>query len=119
MAYLTATRYGLTHVEPTEEQRESGWRQVWRHSSGLLAMRHPSTGYWVVSSLGSLGWGVEDGFSSSLRAVARRIERLAVRRRANEILQAEWGITVDEGGLWGGIIGNAVAQARRELKVSR
>lgn len=73
MSYLTTTRYGLTHVEPTEAQRASGWRQVWRHPSGLLTMRHPSTGRWVVSD-GSIVIG--DGWSSSLRAAARRIERL-------------------------------------------
>jgi hypothetical protein len=71
-AYLTATRYGLTHIEPTEVQRASGWRQVWRHPSGMLAMRHPVTGYWVISD----GYEIADeGFSSSLRTAARRIER--------------------------------------------
>lgn len=73
MAYLTATRYGLTHVEPTEEQRASGWRQVWRHPSGAVAMRHPSTGSWVVSLDG--GRTVGDGWSSSLRAAALSIDR--------------------------------------------
>lgn len=74
MAYLTARRYGLERVEPTEEQRASGWRQVWRHPSGMLAMRHPSTGHWVVSD----GWRITgEGFSSSLWAAARKIEREA------------------------------------------
>jgi hypothetical protein len=73
MAYLTATRYGLTHVEPSDRLRTSGWRQVWRHPSGALALRHPSTGRWVVSMDGGLSLG--DGWSSSLRAAARSIER--------------------------------------------
>lgn len=73
MAYLTATRYGLTRVEPTETQRASGWRQVWRHSSGALAMRHPTAGYWVVSM--DAGWSMLDGWSNSLRAAALSIER--------------------------------------------
>lgn len=73
MPYLTATRYGLTHFEPTERQRESGWRQVWRHPSGALAMRHPVTGDWVVSMDG--GSTVGTGWCSSLRAAARVIER--------------------------------------------
>lgn len=72
MAYLTATRYGLTHIEPTEQLRASGWRQVWRHPSGLLAMRHPVTGRWVVSDGREI---IGDGWASSLRAVARVIER--------------------------------------------
>jgi hypothetical protein len=77
MAYLTATRYGLTRVKPADYPlllRESGqWRQVWRHPSGMLAMRHPVTGYWVVSD----GCAIEgERWSSSLRAAARRVERL-------------------------------------------
>jgi hypothetical protein len=78
MAYLTATRYGLTHVEPTEEQRASGWRQVWEHPTGMLAMKHPVDGRWVVAERmpnGTLGIG--DGWASSLRAAARKIERMA------------------------------------------
>jgi hypothetical protein len=76
MAYLTATRYGLTKVEPTESQRAAGWRQLWRHPSGALAMRHPSTGYWMVSyDDGRTIPG--DSWSSSLRAAARKIERWA------------------------------------------
>lgn len=71
MAYLTATRYGLTHVEPTEQQRASGWRQVWQHPSGALAMRHPSTGRWVIC----IDREIDAGWCSSLRAAARRIER--------------------------------------------
>jgi hypothetical protein len=71
---MTATRYGLTHVEPTERQRESGWRQVWRHPSGAVAMRHPATGRWVVSMDGGATLD-SDGWSSSLRAAARSIER--------------------------------------------
>lgn len=72
MAYLTATRYGLIHEAPSESLRASGWRQVWRHPSGLLAMRHPSTGRWIVSD----GSVIKDeSWSSSLRGAARRIER--------------------------------------------
>lgn len=70
---MTATRYGLAHIEPTEAQRASGWRQIWRHPSGALAMRHPSAGYWVVSLDG--GYTAESGYSSSLRAAARSIDR--------------------------------------------
>jgi hypothetical protein len=81
MSYLTATRYGLTHIDPRkdlfetgERLYEAGWRQVWRHPSGLLAMRHPVTGHWIVSD----GRGIPDqSFSSSLRACAARITRLA------------------------------------------
>lgn len=73
MSYLAATRYGLTHVEPTETQRASGWRQIWQHPSGAMAMRHPASGYWVVSLDG--GVTVGEGWSSSLRAAARKIER--------------------------------------------
>lgn len=68
---MAATRYGLTHVEPTDQQRASGWRQVWRHPSGALAMRHPSTGRWVVCIDG----GIDEGWCSSLRGAARKIER--------------------------------------------
>lgn len=67
-------RYGLTHVTPSETLRAAGWRQVWEHPSGLLAMRHPSTGRWVVSDGSTIP---TDGWCSSLRAAARRIERLA------------------------------------------
>jgi hypothetical protein len=76
MAYLTATRYGLTHIEPTEQQRASGWRQVWEHPSGMLAMRHPSTGRWMVAWRGDDGLLRIDGgrWSSSLRAAALSIE---------------------------------------------
>jgi hypothetical protein len=73
MAYLTAHRYGLVHVEPSEQQLASGWTQIWMHPTGALAMRHPVTGYWVVSPDGGMTLG--DGFSSSLRAAARKIER--------------------------------------------
>jgi putative alpha-1,2-mannosidase len=73
MAYLTATRYGLTHIAPTEQQRSSGWRQVWRHPSGALAMRHPSTGEWVTSMDG--GWSLDEGWANGLHAAALRIER--------------------------------------------
>jgi hypothetical protein len=73
MAYLRASRYGITHMEPTEALRAAGWRQVWRHPSGTLAMRHPITGHWVLSD----GYEITDeGFSSSLRAAARRIDHL-------------------------------------------
>lgn len=80
MAYLTATRYGLTRIDPTEQQRASGWRQLWRHPSGAVAMRHPAAGYWVVSLDGGHTITDGDAFSSSLRAAARRIDRLAARR---------------------------------------
>ncbi len=70
MAY---TRYGLTPIEPTGEQRAAGWRQVWEHPSGALALRNPATGRWQVSLDG--GWTLAPGWSSSLRAAARRIER--------------------------------------------
>jgi hypothetical protein len=73
MAYLTATRYGLTRIDPSDRLRESGWRQVWWHPSGALAMRHPTVGHWVVSMDG--GFTLDDGWSSSLRAAARSIER--------------------------------------------
>lgn len=74
MSYLTARRYGLTRVDPTETQRESGWRQVWSHPSGMLAMRHPSTGRWVVTD----GLVIPDAsFCSSLRAAALKIARVA------------------------------------------
>lgn len=73
MAYLTATRYGLTYVGANERLRENGWRQVWRHPSGALAMRHPSAGYWVVSMDG--GFTLDEGFYSGLRAAARGIDR--------------------------------------------
>jgi hypothetical protein len=75
MAYLTATRYGLTHIEPSEALRASGWRKVWRHPSGLLAMRHPAAGYWVVCDERTLEIG--EGWASNLRGAARRIERLS------------------------------------------
>lgn len=67
------TRFGLTRVEPSDTLRAAGWRQVWRHPSGMLAMRHPVTGRWVVSDGFSLG----EGFCSSLRAAARKIKREA------------------------------------------
>lgn len=73
MAYLTATRYGLTHVEPTESQRASGWRHVWRHPSGALAMKHPTHNYWMVSLDG--GVTMPSTLCSSLRAAALSIER--------------------------------------------
>lgn len=73
MAYLTATRYGLTHIEPTEQQREAGWRQVWLHPSGALAMRHPLSDSWVVSLDGGLT--VESTVCSSLRAASLSIDR--------------------------------------------
>lgn len=69
---MAATRFGLEHVQPTEQQHASGWRQVWRHPSGALAMRHPTTGRWVVSMDGST---LDDGFASSLHAASFRIER--------------------------------------------
>lgn len=67
------TRYGLTHVDVPERLRPGGWRQVWEHPSGALAMRHPVTGRWVVSmdrlTLDGGGW------ASSLRAASLRIDR--------------------------------------------
>jgi hypothetical protein len=69
MSYLAAHRYGLTRVE-NERLRASGWRQIWEHPSGLLAMRHPATGRWIVSD----GFTIPgEGFCSSLRAAARKI----------------------------------------------
>lgn len=77
MSYLTVTRYGLTHVDPTEMQRASGWRQVWEHPSGLLAMRQPwEGGRWVVAECRDGAWMIDDGWCSSLRAAANRIERI-------------------------------------------
>jgi hypothetical protein len=73
MAYLTARRYGLTKTEPTETEREAGWRQVWVHSSGMRAMRHPTSGDWVVSDGFQI---VSEGFCSSLRAAAGKIKRM-------------------------------------------
>lgn len=77
--YRRATRYGLTRVEPSERLRAAGWRQVWRHPSGAVAMRHPCSGYWVVS-MDAGATIVDEGFSSSLRAAAGRIERLRTAR---------------------------------------
>lgn len=74
MSYLVARRYGLTHVEPTETEKTGGWRQAWEHPSGLRAIRHPVTGRWHVSTGSEL---VGRAYSSSLRAVAARIARLA------------------------------------------
>jgi hypothetical protein len=70
---MKAHRYGLTCIGPTERLREAGWRQVWEHPSGLLAMRHPNSGRWYVSD----GMTIDGAaFCSSLRAVAAKIERL-------------------------------------------
>jgi hypothetical protein len=49
MAYLAATRYGLTRIEPTGAQQAAGWRQVWHHPGGLLARRRPIVGCSVLS----------------------------------------------------------------------
>jgi hypothetical protein len=74
MAYLAARRYGLTRIEPSETLRAAGWRQVWQHPRGLLAMRHPWTGRWIISD----GLSVADSsFCSSLRAAARKLDRIA------------------------------------------
>jgi hypothetical protein len=73
MSYLTATRYGLTHEEPSERLHAAGWRQVWRHPSGALAMRHPGHGQWVTSMDGGLT--LDSGWASSLHAAALRIGR--------------------------------------------
>lgn len=73
MAYLRATRYGLTKIDPSDTLHEAGWRQVWQHPSGMLAMRHPSTGRWVVASTELT---IDDaGWCSSLRGAARKIEQ--------------------------------------------
>ena len=73
MSYLTAHRYGLTKVEPTDAERQGGWRQVWEHPSGLRAGRNPATGRWQVID----GDAIKvEGFCSSLRAAAAKIERL-------------------------------------------
>jgi hypothetical protein len=81
VSYRAATRYGLTHIEPTEQLRASGWRQVWEHPSGMLAMRHPSAGYWVVAERVDGVLQIGSGWSSSLRAAALSIER---RNRAKD-----------------------------------
>jgi len=73
VSYLGAHRFGLTRIEPSPELRAAGWRQVWEHPSGLRAMRHPSTGRWIVGDGVTLG----DGFSSSLRAAAHKIAALS------------------------------------------
>lgn len=72
MSYLVARRFGLTRIDPSPTQRQSGWRQVWQHPSGMLAMRHPVSGRWMVSD----GYFMESGFCSSLRAAANKINRL-------------------------------------------
>ncbi len=74
MSYLVAHRYGLTRVSPTAPEREGGWRQVWEHPSGLRAAKNPATGRWHVTD-GRRVLG--EGFCSSLRAAALRIERTA------------------------------------------
>lgn len=81
MAYLTTTRYGLTHIdmqehllpEHFERLHSAGWRQVWSHPRGALAMRHPGHGDWVVSMDGGLT--LDGGWVSSLHAAALSIER--------------------------------------------
>jgi hypothetical protein len=78
MSYLAARRYGLTHAEPNETERQGGWRQVWEHPSGLRAAKHPVTGRWhVIDGTEMVG----EGFSSSLRACAAKIERLIRERQ--------------------------------------
>lgn len=78
MSYLTTHRHGLTKVEPTDSERQGGWKQVWEHPSGLRAGRHPVTGRWhVIDSDAIKG----EGWSSSLRGVAAKIERLASESR--------------------------------------
>ncbi len=85
MSYLTAHRYGLTKIDPGEDLRASGWRLVWEHPSGLRAVKNPASGRWQIMEYDDVGHRVirGDGWSSSLRAVAGRIERL-VRRRNEE-----------------------------------
>lgn len=81
---MTVARYGLRHVdlkrdgERGERLHASGWRQVWEHPSGLLAMRDPCTRYWVVSDGSQI---IGEGWASSLRGCARRIEREAAQWR--------------------------------------
>ncbi len=75
MSYLTAQRYGLTKVEPTDMEREGGWRQVWEHKSGLRAGRNQVTGRRHVIDSGEIR---SEGFCSSLRAVAAKIARVAL-----------------------------------------
>jgi hypothetical protein len=71
---MPAHRYGLVKVAPSIAEREGGWRQVWAHPSGRRAAKHPSTGMWVVTD----GRNIADAsFSSSLRAVAAKLHRLA------------------------------------------
>jgi hypothetical protein len=73
LSYLTAHRYGLVKAAPTDAERKGGWRQVWAHPSGLRAARNPVTGRWQVST----GTEIQgEGFCSSLRAAAHKIERL-------------------------------------------
>lgn len=73
MSYLGAHRYGLTKVSPTDSEQAGGWRQVWEHPAGLRAARNPATGYWQVIDGQEIRGG---GFSSSLSAVAAKIDRL-------------------------------------------
>lgn len=72
MGYLKAHRFGLTHTEPTEQERQGGWKQVWEHPTGLRALRHPVTGRWVIGTGSEI---VGDNFASSLKAIAAAIER--------------------------------------------
>lgn len=75
MSYLRATRYGLVKIETPEILHEAGWRQVWEHpGTGMLAMRHPVHGRWVICDRARLE--TEGGFCSSLRAAANKINRL-------------------------------------------
>lgn len=86
MTYLTARRYGLTKVEPSESERQGGWRQVWEHPSGLRAARNPATGRWHVIDGDRIN---DESFSSSLRAIAGRIDRLVGESRAEH---DEWPV---------------------------
>lgn len=81
MSYLTATRYGLTKIDK-RDQALSAWSAEWKHPSGMLAVKHPCDGAWYIAELGrNAGWVVGEGWSSSLLAAARKIERL-LRQRA-------------------------------------
>lgn len=78
MSYLTARRHGLTKVEPSEDERASGWRLIWEHPSGLRAAKNPASGRWQIMETDDVGHVVirGDGWSSSLRAAAARISRM-------------------------------------------
>jgi hypothetical protein len=75
MAYLTATRHGLTKVSDSDRIAPA-YTSEWKHPSGVRALRHPCEPIWCIAVFDGW-WCVLDGWSSSLRAAARRIDRLA------------------------------------------